>query len=71
MNATTATTYQEWAAEQRFEEGAGLSDAARVAALIAQCDGVLHRRAVRRHHEADVRARRDAREQFLARMEAL
>jgi RNA processing factor Prp31 len=70
MNATTHS-YTEWAAEQRHEPGAGLSIAAKIDAFVADVTGAFERRAMRRQLENDARARRDAREQFLARMEEI
>lgn len=75
MEATYS--YTEHAAQERFEPGAdGLSVyrldfPARAAAYIAGVFGDLHRRAVQRRIGNDARNRRDAREQFQARMAAI
>jgi hypothetical protein len=63
----TTHSYTAWAAQQR-EGGPGLNDLARIDAMLASIFNDLHRRALRRLVRDDARARRDAREQFMARL---
>lgn len=63
-------SYTEWAAQQRAG-GPGLSPGARVDAMIALSLDDLYGRVVRQRRGTDAAVRRDLREQFAARMEAL
>jgi len=66
----TTYSYTEWAAQQRRELGAGLDRAAKVSALLAVALDTLASIAARQRTDVTLRAR-DAREQFVARMEAI
>lgn len=71
MIDTTTYSYTDWCAQERYAPGEGLSDAARVRSMLSAITGELDRRAVRRRIGNDARNRRDAREQFMARMGAV
>jgi hypothetical protein len=70
MEATYS--YTEHAAQQRHELGAGLNILDKVRSMIADVTNVTHQRAVRQRVNAGyAQFRRDAREQVLARIEAI